>query len=57
LRRELENVRSRALSFDEVDIRRRLASGQQAHGVLPGPLGQMPNIKLPPPFVELPEQE
>lgn len=57
LRRKLKNLRSRAASFDESDIKRRLASGQGAHGKLPGPLGELPGIKLPPPIVELPPQD
>jgi hypothetical protein len=56
LRRDLKNLRSLAASFDESDIKRRLATGQGAHGELPGPLGELPGIKLPPPVVELPPQ-
>ncbi|ODR17603.1 hypothetical protein BHQ19_28610 [Mycolicibacterium porcinum] len=50
-------LRARALQFDEPDIQRRLATGQQVHGTLPGELGEMPNIRLPPQFVELPQSK
>lgn len=46
---ELKSLRSRASKFDEPDIKRRLATGQSRHGVLPGPLSKLPGIKLPPP--------
>jgi hypothetical protein len=47
LRRDLKSLRSRAEGFDENDIKRKLASGQRAHGALPGPLGELPGINAP----------
>jgi hypothetical protein len=40
-------LRKRALQFDDEKIRRTLAAGQKAHGVLPGPLGELQGIEDP----------
>lgn len=49
---DLEKLRDRALKFDDSRIVWRLAGAQKAHGVLPGPLGQLPGIEDPPATVE-----
>ncbi|QZH65024.1 hypothetical protein [Mycolicibacterium farcinogenes] len=51
LRKDLKGLRDRTLeiSDDFADVKRKVAVGQRNHGVLPGPLGEIPGIKVEPP--------
>ncbi len=56
LRWSLRRLRARALKFDDAAVKRRLATGQKRHGVLPGKLSQLPGVKDPPLAVQLPKK-
>jgi hypothetical protein len=51
---DLKSLRDQAqkLGEEQSNIKRMLAHGQRNHGLLPGPLGEIPGIKLEPPFTE-----
>jgi hypothetical protein len=53
---DLRKLRSQVLALDDTQIQQKLALMQKHHGVLPGPLGQLPGIKSPPPRPE-PEEK
>ena len=52
LPKDLKSLRDQAQKFsdEERNIKWALARGQRTHGLLPGPLGEIPGIKLEPPF-------
>ena len=52
LNRDLESVRSRVAAIGKPEIKQKLAVRQKVHGVLPGPLGELPGIKPQPPMTE-----
>ena len=56
MRWSLRRLRARALKFDDAAVKRRLATGQKRHGVLPGKLSQLPGVKDPPLAVQLPKK-
>ncbi|OBG87857.1 hypothetical protein A5699_18470 [Mycobacterium sp. E802] len=51
LAKDLKSLRDQAQRFaaEERVIKSALAKGQRTHGLLPGPLGEIPGIKLEPP--------
>jgi hypothetical protein len=48
LRWDLNELRTRALVFEDAKVRRRLADIQKQYGVLPGPLRKLPGMEPPP---------
>jgi hypothetical protein len=57
LSKELKGLREQVqkLSDDDIAIKRMLAAGQRTHGVLPGPLGEIPGIR--PELPQFPESK